>query len=121
MLYFWAAAFLSSAWFLVHIFIGGREIAAPLRDSRALPMVVRETQYLCWHFTSAAIAFMAVAFALAAVSGIAAYAVAATLLSAAFSVTGVGLVALRGKSFRILPQGWLFVPVAGFGICGLIL
>lgn len=119
MIPFVLAAALSAAWLVVHIVVGGRQIARPLRAS-ALDPVVRDTQYLCWHFTSVAICGMAVFFALAAVSGIAAYAVAGVGLAAGFCVCGVGLVIAMRQRHADLPQGWLFLPVALLGLWGIL-
>ncbi|SHH48900.1 hypothetical protein [Marivita hallyeonensis] len=119
MMWFSLAAALSAVWLGVHLVLGGKDIAAPLLRADGLVPVVRDTQYLCWHFTSCAIAAMAVGFAYAAWSGDIALAWGVTLLAAAFAVTGIGLVIRIGQSHRKLPQGWLFVPVATFGAIGL--
>ncbi|MEM8789608.1 MAG: hypothetical protein AAGE76_15215 [Pseudomonadota bacterium] len=117
--FIWAAMGLAGLWFLVHVFVGGRQVARPLAQAEDLPVLVRETQYLCWHFTSVAIAGMAVFFGAALVTGAAAYALAATVLAAAFAVVGIGIVAARGGRHLTFPQGWLFVPVAVLGLLGL--
>ncbi|MCK0150261.1 hypothetical protein MWU54_09530 [Marivita sp. S6314] len=119
MIWFSIAAVLSFTWLCVHLFLGGKEIAQPLLASQSLTPVVRDTQYLCWHFTSCAIALMAGCFAYAAWSGDASLAWPATILSGAFALTGIGLVARIGQSHARLPQGWLFVPVAIAGAIGL--
>ncbi len=116
---FLGAAALSGVWLVVHLFMGGREIARPLRESDALAPVVRDTQYLCWHFTSASIAAIALFFLLAALRAEPTFAVAGTILSAAFTVIGVGLVKPLGQSFAVLPQGWLFLPITLLGLWGL--
>jgi hypothetical protein len=117
---FGAAGGLAAIWLAVHTFVGGRQIARPLVEAVELPPVVRHTQYLCWHFTTVAIACMAVFFLVAAITGIAAYATAATVLALGFFVVGVGLVVALGESHARLPQGWLFLPVAGLGMAGLV-
>lgn len=115
-----AAASLSLLWLIVHLVLGGRQIARPLRQAPDLTPVVRDTQYLCWHFTSVAIGAMAILFALAVILETPAYAVSATLLAAGFASVGIGIVvAIRG-SHAVLPQGWLFVPVAALGLWGLM-
>ena len=48
------AAF-AALWFVVHLILGGRQIARPLVEAQSLNPVVRHTQYLCWHFTTVAI------------------------------------------------------------------
>ncbi len=120
MVAFGIALSLSLAWFFVHLILGGRQIAAPLRQSTELHPVVRDTQYLCWHLTSAGIAVLAALFALAILLGDPAYAVAATLLAASFTAVGVLIVPPIGQTFRNMPQGWLFLPVTLLGLWGLL-
>ena len=115
-----AAAGLSALWLIIHLVLGGREIAAPMLASESLPAVVRDTQYLCWHFTSVAIGAMTVLFATAAITEDLAYAIAATGLAFGFFVVGVGLVIKIGAAHRRVPQGWLFLPVAALGLLGLM-
>lgn len=117
-LVFGAAGAFAALWFAVHFIVGGRQIARPLVKAQALKPVVRHTQYLCWHFTTVAIAGMAIFFGIAAVTGTIAFATSATLLAAGFFVVGVGLVMSLGESHARLPQGWLFLPVAALGVVG---
>lgn len=117
---FASAALVSFVWFLVHLFIGGKQVARPLLDSDLDPMVL-QTQYLCWHLTSATIAIMAILFAMAVWLATPAYGVAGLVLAAGFALVGIGMVPLRGWSYKTVPQGWLFVPVvalAAFGLLG---
>lgn len=117
---FASSALLSFIWFLVHVFVGGRQVARPLLDCDLDPMVL-QTQYLCWHLTSVTIAIMALFFAMAVWLDTAAYGVAGLILAAGFVLVGIGMVPLRGWSYKIVPQGWLFVPVvalAAFGVWG---
>ena len=118
-LFFWLAGALSAVWFSVHLFVGGRQVAQPLLQATALDPLVRNTQYLCWHFTSVAIATMAGFFLWGAHTGVSAYAVAGTVLALGFVVVGVGLVLGMKENHLKLPQGWLFLPVAVLGFFGL--
>ncbi|MEM1065450.1 MAG: hypothetical protein AAF771_15565 [Pseudomonadota bacterium] len=120
-LFFAAASALSALWLAVHVLVGGREIAHPLLRASALTATVRHTQYLCWHFTTVAIAAMAALFGAAAFLGETAFATSATLLAAGFFVVGVGLVIALGEHHTRLPQGWLFLPVAALGVAGHLL
>ena len=115
---FGAAGAFAALWFAVHLIVGGRQIARPLVEAKTLNPVVRHTQYLCWHFTTVAIAGMAIFFGIAAMSGTIAFATSATLLAAGFFFVGVGLVVSLGESHTRLPQGWLFLPVASLGLVG---
>lgn len=120
-MFFASASGLALIWLIIHMFVGGRETARPLLQASSLPPVVRRTQYLCWHFTTVAIACMAALFLFAAFTGVAAYATSATLLASGFSVVGVGLAFALGENHARLPQGWLFLPVAGLGAAGHVL
>ncbi|MBV2358512.1 hypothetical protein KUH32_01880 [Thalassococcus sp. CAU 1522] len=118
-IWFAAASALSVLWLGVHLFIGGREVAAPLRNSD-LPPLVRDTQWLCWHYTTMAIGVMAAIFGLAAWSGETAYALSGLMLAVGFAVFGIVLAPLVGAPYRRVPQGWLFVPVVALGVLGLL-
>lgn len=115
---FASAAFVSFAWFLVHIFVGGKQVARPLLASDADPLVL-QTLYLCWHLTSVTIAVVAILFGMAAWLATPAYGVAALILAAGFALVGIGVVPLRDWSYKIVPQGWLFVPVVALAALGL--
>lgn len=115
---FGTAGALATVWFVVHVFVGGKEIARPLLQADSLDALVRHTQYLCWHFTTVAIAAIAGFFLIATLQGALAFATAATILASGFFVVGVGLVVAMGESHLRLPQGWLFLPVAALGLWG---
>ncbi len=120
--YFYAlAAIISAIWFAVHVFIGGREIAQPLRQSIELDPLVRDVQYLCWHFTTVSIAAISLFFVLAFFLEQQPYAVAGTIMAAGFTLTGIGLVAAIRQSHRKAPQGWLFAPITLLGLWGLLM
>lgn len=56
------AAAASVVTFLVHTFVGGRRVAAPLLADRSLPKPSKWLNYYCWHVTTVLIAFMAGGF-----------------------------------------------------------
>ena len=116
---FFGAGSIAAIWFLVHLFLGGKQIARPLLATTELDPVVRDVQYLCWHFTSVGIVGIAVFFVLAAIGWGEAYAVAGTFLAAGFTATGVALVVKQGAQHLAVPQGWLFLPIAALGVVGL--
>lgn len=115
---FASAAFVSFVWFLVHLFVGGKQVARPLLTSDLEPIVL-QTLYLCWHLTSVTIAIMAILFGMAAWLAAPTYGVAGLILAAGFALVGIGVVPLRGWSYKIVPQGWLFVPVVALAALGL--
>ncbi|ROT97745.1 hypothetical protein [Histidinibacterium lentulum] len=118
--WFLGAGALSAVWLLVHAFAGGRDTVRPLLEGGGLPPVVRDTLYVCWHFTSVALAMMAGLFLRAGLAGDVTAAVAATILAGAFALVGIALVLRQGASHLQVPQGWLFVPVAVLGAVGLM-
>jgi len=79
------AALLSAVWFLVHVFIGGPEIADPLRVG------------------SSDLLF------------------AGTLLASLFTMIGLFVPPMLRQSYRIIPQGWMFLPVAILGALALLI
>ncbi|UWQ35916.1 hypothetical protein K3552_10245 [Leisingera aquaemixtae] len=113
-----AASLLAALWTGVHAIIGGRECAAPLARDRQLPDAVRETTLLCWHLVTGCLGLMAV-FLFAGARGSAEMALAGTSMAAVIAATGLLMPPLRRVKYGLLPQGWLFVPVAALGAWGL--
>lgn len=112
------AAALSLAWALVHLFVGGRQIARPLLAAQ-MPVTARSTAWMCWHFVSVTL-FLLATFFLAAAFGSDDLGLAGTLIAAAFFFTGLWAKTMTGETFARLPQGWLFLPVALAGLWGLL-
>lgn len=119
MLVFWIASGVAGLWLVVHLYLGGKEIAQPLLASTLKP-IPRDVLYMCWHFVSAGIAAMALFFGLAAWLGDTSYAVAGTVLAGAFWIIGVAIAIRQGSSHLATPQGWLFLPIAALGLWGLL-
>lgn len=118
--YFFASGGLSILWLAVHLFAGGKDIVRPLRDGSELPPMVRDTLYICWHFTSLSLAIMAALFLWTGATGNAAAGGLATIMAAGFAMIGIGLAIRQGANHLEVPQGWLFVPVASLGCIGLL-
>ncbi|MDO6730380.1 hypothetical protein Q4577_10140 [Marinovum sp. 2_MG-2023] len=114
------AAGLSLVWCLVHFFVGGRDVARPLRADRSLDPMVRDVLWFCWHIVSVVLLLMAVFFGLDAVGLTQGLALAATLLSLGIMMLGILSVPMIGQSYRVVPQGWLFVPTTVLGVWGLL-
>lgn len=115
---FLAASLLAALWMLVHAVAGGRECARPLAQDRQLPDVVRETTLLCWHLVTGCLGLMALFLFLGA-RGSEGLALAGTAMAAMMAAVGLLLPPLRRAGYGLLPQGWLFVPVAALGAWGL--
>jgi len=118
--FFVCAAVLSGLWAMVHIRVGGGEVAAPLRrvSGDALGGVARDTAWLCWHLVTGVLVLLPVLFSGAA-AGVDGFGVTATALAGTLATAGLIAAPLAGRSYRELPQGWLFVPVALLGLAGL--
>lgn len=113
------AMILSFCWFLLHLIVGGRQIAGPLRQSEGVSHTVMATMWMCWHMVTACLILMAVFFGMGLVYG-APFVVAGTMMAAVFAVSGIWARFALGTTFKILPQGWLFVPIAGIGLYGVL-
>ncbi|HOV04863.1 MAG TPA: hypothetical protein PLG99_10675 [Kaistiaceae bacterium] len=114
-----AAAFFSLVTALAHIFVGGRQIAAPLLAARTLHPIVRYTHYYCWHLVTIVLLALVLAFAGAGAGRLAGdLAIAATVFAVLATVWSLALVTMMGMSFRLMPQWALFVPVALCGLAG---
>lgn len=113
------AAALSAFTCLIHTFLGGRQIAVPLLKATGLSPVPKYVSYYCWHIATIALAAMAIMFAIAA-----AYPQSwelgwtATGLAVSFCLLGLALPPLKKQSYKAMPQGWLFLPIACFGVAG---
>ena len=120
-LYFLCATLFAAFITGLHVFAGGKAIARPLLEATELPDAVRYVQYFCWHIATLALAFQALLFGLAMVSDAPViYATIATAFAASIGLLGIAMPLLLKVSYRVVPQGWLFVPVAGLGVAGLI-
>lgn len=113
----WTAAALSFAWFGVHTFVGGRQVARPFRDLEDLDHTLMATMWMCWQMVTATLFLMAVLFVMGAIVA-PAYAMAGAILSAGIAVAGIIAPLALGTTFKVLPQGWLFVPGAVLGLYG---
>lgn len=118
---FLAAGGLSVIITLVHTFLGGVKIARPLLESKELGAVAKYTNYYCWHLVTIALAIMAVGFLLPGLGYLHQdSALIALLLAGGFALWGVILVPFKSLSYKLLPQGWFFVPVAALGLWGVM-
>jgi hypothetical protein len=113
------AAGLSALTCLIHTFLGGREIAVPLLNAVDLAPVPKYVSYYCWHLVTIALAAISLMFAIAAI-----YPESwelgwmATFLAASFCILGLVLPPMKKQSYKAMPQGWLFLPIAVFGAAG---
>lgn len=114
------AAALAALTTLIHVMLGGREVAAPLLAGDRLHPVPKFTLYYCWHLATIVLAALALAFALAAIGqasrDLAVFSTVGAGLFGVWSLVMVGLFRLRIAHF---PQWALFAPIALCGALGL--
>ncbi len=119
-LYFLTAGAIMGAINLLHIFAGGPEIAHPVRRAPDLSPLLREVTYYCWHLVTISMGLIMLLFLWPAFDPSAwELAVLGTVAAGAFSLWGLVLARMVGQSYRDMPQGWLFLPVAVLGALGL--
>jgi len=115
-IYLYGAGSLSILWCAVHFFVGGRNIAAPLRVAEGLDSTQRSIAWMCWHMVTVNLFLMGAFFILGAHLSIVGLVWAGTALSISFFATGLLIPVLSGISYREVPQGWLFLPTTILGI-----
>jgi hypothetical protein len=120
--YFLAAAVLSLFSWGVHTFAGGPPTVGPLLRSQDIDPVAKYTNYYCWHIVTIVLLSMAAGF------GLAAYreqsfdiAILMTVLSGAFLLWSIVLIAWKYRHPWKLPQWTLFLPLTALGIIGAVL
>jgi hypothetical protein len=119
--FLWAAAFMSVITFLVHTFIGGPRVAAPLLADTQLPKASKWLNYYCWHITTVFTFAMGGAYAYVALHpDRPELVVFLTAVTGALSLLSTS-VALKGNinPFRF-PSTSLFAVVSILGLLGLI-
>ncbi|MGB0506323.1 MAG: hypothetical protein ACPGGK_09010 [Pikeienuella sp.] len=119
--WFIAAGVLSAAITAIHIFAGGADVAQPLLATREMDRTVKYTVYYCWHLVSFSLALMAAGFIASGAFGASDdLAILMTALAVGFTLWGLILPPRVGQSYKEMPQGWLFLPVAVCGLAGLL-
>lgn len=107
-----AAAVAAFVTFLIHTFLGGREIATPLLAATDLRRIPKYTSYYCWHMVTIVLLAMAAGLAWGGWSGDRAMVVAVFALAVAFCALSVAMV----RAFRVnpwhMPQWSLFLVIA---------
>jgi len=108
----YGAAAISFAWFWVHLIIGGRDVGRPLRDGSEMNSTVRAIAWYCWHLTSILIIALALMLAAGAYYENSGLIWAGFLIALAMSALGIWTARFLKQSYKDMPQGWLFVPIA---------
>ena len=106
----WFATLLSAAWFGVHTFVGGAEVAGPLRTSGIDPAILAPS-WMVWHMVTGLLALMALLFGWATLAARPDPMLAGTGMALVLSIAGIAAAPIVGVGYDLLPQGFLFVPV----------
>jgi hypothetical protein len=114
------AAILSGGITLIHIVLGGKEIARPLLAAEGLRGIPKYSLYYCWHLVSLTLAGMALAFLLAALSEV--YRPLGTFATAGAALFTLLCLGINGRFSRPMlahPQWLMFLTVTLIGAYGL--
>ncbi|MFN8715863.1 MAG: hypothetical protein ACK50C_02625 [Gemmatimonadaceae bacterium] len=115
------SALIAAGTTLIHAFLGGRDVAAPLLRSE-VSEEIRLTMYACWHMVTAALGLTAVALLLLGTATIQASVLALFLgiLWVLFALVFlfVTLVVARPRGLFRFPQWTLLLPVGVFALLG---
>ncbi|MEL6608054.1 MAG: hypothetical protein AAFO93_03990 [Pseudomonadota bacterium] len=97
-------------WAGVHFFVGGRQVARPLRVAD-LPDVVHVTAWMCWHMVSAILVTAPALALIGYITGGTDWLMAALVINAAIAIAGIAAKFVLRTPWSLLPQGLLFLPV----------
>jgi energy-converting hydrogenase Eha subunit A len=115
------SALIAAGTTLIHAFLGGRDVAAPLLRSE-VSEEIRLTMYACWHMVTAALGLTAVALLLLGTATIQASVLALFLgiLWVLFALVFlfVTLVVARPRGLFRFPQWTLLLSVGVFALLG---
>ncbi|MFK7861184.1 MAG: hypothetical protein AB8B64_20375 [Granulosicoccus sp.] len=116
-----SSGILTTAIWGIHTFLGGPSIARPLLSATDLGAVPKWTQYYCWHLVTITLAAMAVGLGYAAfVPEAHDVALLISFLALLFALFGLLLPLRAGVTYAEMPQGFLFLPVAGLAFVGVM-
>lgn len=119
-IYFLLAGGMAGLTMVLHLWLGGREIAAPLLRSGDMHPVAKYTNYYCWHMVSIMLVAMAGGFTWAAYDSAAReVAVLCLILAAAFCFWSLALVVWKRQRFFAMPQWLLFAGITALAIPGM--
>ena len=121
-IYLLIATGLSYFAFLLHLLMGGREVARPLLQATELSKTCQFTNYYCWHLVTISLAFIAVVFSLHLYLPLSTDLILA--VSALMLLYGLwSLVMIVAHKLNPLQFGqWtVLVPIGVLGFCGVYL
>lgn len=118
----WTAVVVSFLTFLVHTFIGGPRVTAPLLKNTSLPIASKWLSYYCWHIATIYTFFMGGAYAYVALNpNKPEIIIFLSILNTSLAILSA-VVALKGgiNPFRF-PSTSLFASVSILGIISLVI
>ncbi len=106
---------------LIHIFGGGPEVVRPLFAAQDIEETPRLLNYYCWHLVTITLAAMAFAFTYASLTpGETMLALMWAVISAAFALWSILLIAWKKQKAIEMPQWILFAAITGLAAPGLV-
>lgn len=117
----WIAAVVGFITFIVHTFVGGPRVAAPLLQDKSLPKASKWLNYYCWHITTLYTFAIGGVFAYAAMNpNTVELIIFVNLLNTAFAILSI-TVALKAhiNPFRF-PSTSLFSALSLFGLMSVV-
>ena len=121
-LWWTAAAAISAATVVIHVTLGGRDIARPLLALAQEDKQLKFGNYYCWHLVSIEITGLSLAFAWPAMTGRAQeLAIAATMISISATGWSLAMITRFRLGFLEFPQWALFLPISLCGLAGGVL
>lgn len=116
-----AAGVASAFTALIHVFLGGPEIAVPLLLAKDIADVPKYVNYYCWHIVSITITAMAVGFMWASVdvrqTGLA---WSWTVVALLYTLWSVLLIVMKQQNALHMPQWVLFGIISMLGVMGVM-
>jgi len=120
--YFLTAGLFCAITGIIHCWIGGREIAAPLLSSRDMHPVAQLSNYYCWHVVSIVLFAMTGCYLYATFRPASAdLAVLATGLALAFAFWNLALILWKRQRIGLMPHWAMFLAIFTAGSIGFFL
>lgn len=118
----WVAVGMSFLTFLVHTFIGGPRVAAPLLKNTSLPIASKWLNYYCWHITTVYTFLMGGAYAYVALNpNRPELVVFLSILNTALAILSAAVAVKGGINPFRFPSTSLFASVSLLGITSLVI
>ncbi|WP_375207110.1 hypothetical protein [Hyphococcus sp.] len=117
--WFFAASVASLITMLLHIFLGGKDAARPLLQSKGIVQSAKYTNYYCWHLVTIYIGIMAFSFLAAAVRNEYALGLTMTFAAVLNALLNLAILISKKQSFLQMPQWFIFLVIGFLGALGI--